>query len=159
LICFVVGACYAPPPSPLPTTLVPEIDLVTLDGAPERIARRLGGRVGVVSLWATWCEACVDELAALERLHERAEANRVEVVAVAVGERHEHVADWVTTRGLKIPQLVDEEFRFADALGQRRVPTTLVIDAAGRIRFAGGALDGLALAALRSVLAAPVASR
>ncbi len=132
--------------------------LTSLDGAPRRLDEILRGRVAVVSLWATWCEACAGEFDALARLSARAEARGAAVVAVAVGEPHDAVAKFVAWRGLKYPQLVDEEFHFADALGQRRVPATLVIDRAGRVTYVGGALDEPALAALRSALDAQVAA-
>jgi thiol-disulfide isomerase/thioredoxin len=135
---------------------LPHVMLTSLDGAPRSLEELLRGRVAVVSLWATWCEACAGEFDALGRLSQRAESRGAQVVAVAVGEPHDAVARFVAWRGLKYPQLVDEDFRFADALGQRRVPATLVIDGAGRITYSGGALDEPALAALRSALDAHV---
>jgi hypothetical protein len=48
--------------------------------------------------------------------------------------------------------LVDERFALTDALGERRVPTTLVVDGSGRIVYRGGALDEAALSALRRVV-------
>jgi hypothetical protein len=44
---------------------------------------------------------------------------------------------------------VDPNFALADALGERRVPATLVVDRSGHIVYRGGALDGAGLAALR----------
>ncbi len=74
------------------------------------------------------------------------------VVGVAVGETREIVAEFTSRRGIGYDQLVDEDFRLADALGQRRVPATLVVDRAGRIVFRGGALDAAGLAAFRTTL-------
>jgi len=79
------------------------------------------------------------------------------VLAVAVGEKRSTVAEFVARRGLKYSQLVDEEFRLADALGQSRVPATLVIDRDGRIIYTGGTLDDSALAAMRGALEKNVA--
>jgi len=139
------------------TPALPRVALVDLTGASERLDGVLRGRVALVSLWATWCEACAQEFDALERLSRRAETRGATVVAVAVGEKREHVAEFVKWRGLTVQQLVDEEFHFADALGARRVPATLVIDRAGNILYSGGALDESALAALRTALDAQVA--
>jgi peroxiredoxin len=109
----------------------------------------------MVTLWATWCDACVGEIDVLERLQRQAGA-RVDavVVGVAVGETREHVAAFAQKRGLVYAQLVDENFRLADALGEPRVPATLVVDRAGHIVFRGGALDTSSLAAFRSALGA-----
>lgn len=109
------------------------------------------GRPALVALWATWCKTCSAELAELNRLHAHVEG-RALVVGVAVGERYETVRDYVAPRDLHYAQLVDEEFRLADALGSERVPSTLVVDRNGSVRYTGGALDGAALAALRDVM-------
>jgi len=157
--CAAPTKSIAPPPPAAASVALPAIALTSLDGAPARLDRVLRGRVAVVSLWATWCEACAAEFEALGRLSERAESRGATVIAVAVGEPHDKVADFVKWRGLKYAQLVDEEFRFADALGQRRVPATLIVDGSGRVTFVGGALDETALAALRAALDARVAAR
>ena len=112
------------------------------------------GRPALVSLWATWCEACAREFDALRRLDEAARRAGATVIAVAVGEPHAQVAAFVDRRGLPYVQLVDERFRLADALGQSRVPATLVLDRDGQIVFRGGAFDQAALAALRAALQA-----
>jgi peroxiredoxin len=127
--------------------------LVTLDGAATDLRSVVHGRVAVVSFWATWCDACVDEIASLERLHSQARArDDAVVVGVAVGEPRETVAEFARKRRLDYEQLVDERFLLADALGQQRVPATLVVDRAGHIVFRGGALDPAGLAAFRGAL-------
>ncbi len=143
----------APPAQPaavsraLPTTAV-----VTLDHKTTDLAAAVRGRPALVSLWATWCEACTTELDALNRLDARAKERGAMVVGIAIGEPRERVAEFVATRGLNYAQLVDENFQFADALGERRVPTTIVVDRTGRVVYVGGALDEHALAAFRSAL-------
>jgi peroxiredoxin len=114
------------------------------------------GRVALVSLWATWCDACDKEMDALNRLHEStASGGDAVVIGVAVGEDRAKVADFTRHRGLRYAQLVDEHFAFADALGQRRLPATLVVDRHGRIVYRGEALDARGLDALRRAIAIP----
>lgn len=163
ILALAVGAgCGAPPAKSAvsaPTARLPSVELQTLDGRAERLSDALAGRPALVSLWATWCDACAAELPALSRLSARAPALGAVVVAVAVGEPREKVAAYVRASGIGWLELVDEQFQLADALGQRRVPATLVIDRAGRITYAGGALDAPALAALRAALDGRVARR
>jgi thiol-disulfide isomerase/thioredoxin len=128
------------------------IELCTLGGEPTRLADAVAGRVALVSLWATWCTSCQQELPALARLEARL-GQRARVVAVAVGEPRGQVARFVAERGLSWAQLVDERFHLADALRERRVPATLVLDREGRIVYRGGGLDEPALDALRRALA------
>lgn len=138
----------------LPATM-PSVEVRTLDGQPMRVDTLTSGKVALLALWAPWCEACGKELGALTRLEQSATPRGAIVVAVAVGEPRAKVAEFVAGRRLRYPQLVDEQFHFADALGQRRVPATLVIDRSGRVTYAGGALDSDALAALRAALEQP----
>jgi peroxiredoxin len=159
LLILLLGSCAAAPARPSPRTDLPAIELLTLDGQPTRLQHALEGKVALVAVWATWCEACASEFEALARLWERAGARGGVVVAVAVGEKRTTVAEFVARKGLRYPQLVDEDFRLADALGQTRVPATLVIDREGRIVFTGGVLDEGAIAAMRGALEKDVALR
>jgi len=125
---------------------------VTLAGHPARLDRAIEGRPAVLSLWATWCQGCLEELAALQRLARGLRPRGGVVVTVAVGEDPAAVEHFVRGRGLPFVQLVDQRFRLADALGQRRVPATLVVDRSSRVVFRGGPLDAAALHAVRDVL-------
>ena len=137
------------------TRAVPSVQVITLDGTATDLRSVLRGRVALVSLWATWCDVCIGEVEALARLQDQASSRGdAVVIGVAVGETREVVAEFVQKRALRYAQVVDEEFRLADALGEQRVPTTLVIDRGGRIVFRGGALDSAGLAAFRSTLGA-----
>jgi thiol-disulfide isomerase/thioredoxin len=166
LIAIAVGGCASaadasraapssPPPSPsafASASPLPRVSLATLAGEPVDIARVARGRVALVSLWATWCEACKKEMDALDRLDAKT-GNDAVVIGVAVGEEREKVAAFAQQRGLRYVQLVDTDFAFADAVGQRRVPATLVLDRRGEIVFRGEALDGASLDALRRAIA------
>jgi peroxiredoxin len=161
---IIVAGCATAPPPMSPTTAPPPslapVQLVTLDGRATAIRDALGGRPALLSLWATWCEACAGEFEPLARLSNRAAALGGVVLAVAIGEPREKVAEFVKTHQLAYPQLVDEQFHFADSLGQKRVPATLVIDRDGRVVHVGGALDETALTALERVISGrPSASR
>lgn len=152
-----VASCATAPQRTPPRSDLPPVELLTLEGQPTRLRQALEGKVALVAVWATWCEACAAEFEPLARLAERAGAHGGLVVAVAVGEKHTTVAEFVARKGLRYPQLVDEDFRLADALGQSRVPATLVIDREGRIVFSGGTLDEGAIAAMKGALEKNVA--
>jgi peroxiredoxin len=136
---------------------LPAVEVKTLQGQPTRLQSFTAGKVALISFWAPWCEACTTEFDALDRLQADAQERGAVVIAVAVGEPLAKVGEYVSARKPQYPQLVDEQFQLADALGQRRVPSTLVVDRDGHITYAGGALDRGALAALRSALEAPQA--
>ena len=168
LIALIAPACASAPIAATPAaaataavaatpavTALPSMELMTLDGQPIQIAQALGGRPALVSLWATWCEACAAEFVPLARLSARASSMGAVVVAVAVGEPREKVGAFVREHALSYPQLVDEQFHFADGAGQKRVPATLVVDRDGRVVYSGGVLDAPALSALERVVTQP----
>jgi peroxiredoxin len=124
-----------------------------LSGERLPLARVLGGRVTLASFWAPWCEACAKEVESLNRLAAGA-AGRPDalVIGVAVGEPHDKIDVFVREHGVRYAQVIDEDFRLADALGERDVPRTLVIDRAGRVVYRGNALDSEGLKAFRETL-------
>lgn len=138
----------------LGTRRLPSVALLDAGHHATTLSEVVRGRPALVNLWATWCEACEREFDALNRLYAQV-GDRALVVGVAVGEPHAQVLGFATRRGLRYPQLVDEQFAFSDALGSSRVPTTLVLDRSGNLRFAGGRLDRSALETFKAVLASP----
>lgn len=125
-----------------------------LTGQAAPLAAVLERRPTLVSFWAPWCEPCVREQPALERLSHAAAACGGAVVGVAVGESPDSIAPFVRRQGLTFPQFTDEDFHLADAIGQRRIPATLVFDDDQRVVFTGEALDDKAAAALKRLLRA-----
>jgi peroxiredoxin len=149
-----VAACAQA--TPHPTTTLPSEPVTTLEGAQTDLGRVVKGRVALVTFWATWCNGCEKELDALNRLSERTAARGdALVVGVAVGEPRATVDAFVRRHGLRYTQVLDEDFRLADALGQRDVPATLVVDRTGRIVYRGDALDGAGIVAFRRTLGEP----
>jgi thiol-disulfide isomerase/thioredoxin len=145
-----VGACAAPEPRAAASAALPAVPLRTLDGAAADLPGFLHGRAALVSLWATWCDTCIEEAPALNRLaHELERSDDALVVGVAVGEDEKAVRAFERTRRLEYAQFLDPDFRLADTLGERQVPATLVVDHSGRIVFRGKRFDADSLSAFR----------
>jgi thiol-disulfide isomerase/thioredoxin len=148
------GCAGAEPPGPVAPAVLPEVAVRSLDDQPVRLEAAAAGKPALVSFWATWCDACIAEMDALNRLDERARSSGGMVIGVAVGETREKAAAFARQRGLRYAQLVDEKLALADALGQKRLPATLVLDRQGKVVFTGGTLDERALAAFRDAMSA-----
>ena len=145
----------APGQAPPPTTDFHEIPVVSAEGRTAALSTLLAGRPALVSFWAPWCEPCVRELPDLERLARAMSPCGAAVLGVAVGETPATVAAFTHARQLTYPQFTDERFQLADALGQSRVPTTVVFDRAARVVFVGEGLDQRAVAALQATVRTP----
>ena len=134
------------------------VTIVSAAGRPARLAEVLGARPALVSFWAPWCEPCLRELPDLERLAQSARPCALSVLGVAVGETPAAVASFAAAHRPAVPQFADESYALADALGQTRVPTTVVFDRAQRIAFVGERVDRRATDVLSALLAGDGAS-
>jgi thiol-disulfide isomerase/thioredoxin len=118
----------ATPPQP-----APEASFTAIDGTPASLAD-FKGKPAVVNLWATWCQPCLKEMPSLERL----EAQFVgRLTVAAVSEDHagaKAVKPFVADKGLeKLPIYLDPKAALGHALEARGLPTSIVLDAEGRI--------------------------
>jgi peroxiredoxin len=148
-------SCAAGAPAPVKqgATTLSARTVVTLAGERTDLGRVTDGRVALVSLWATWCDACTKEIDSLNRLAAKtADRHDAMVIGVAVGESTASVDAFRRHHDMSYLQLVDEDFSLADALGQRRVPATLIVDRRGQVVYRGDVLDGAGLAAFRDAL-------
>jgi peroxiredoxin len=153
---FLVSGCAAPPAVPAKTPeRLPPIELTSLDARHVPVDTVVSGRPALVAFWATWCTACADEFDTLNKVDASAKQKGAVVVGIAVGEEHEKVAAFVKDRGLAYAQLVDEDFHFSDAMGQRRLPAIFVVDRRGMIVHRSNKLDAEALASFKKASDAP----
>lgn len=148
LILAFTASCAPPGPARAPASL-PAVALATIDRGPVDLHSIIGGRAALVSLWASWCVACENEFPALNRLAASTDESTAVVIGIAVGEARETVSEFLRGHPSNYPQLIDEDFHFADMLGNRQVPATLVVDRSGAVIYAGAAMDRRALAAFR----------
>ena len=138
---------------PSPGREMPAIGWTTADGAKVALAD-LAGRGLVLNLWATWCVPCVAEMPALDALADAVRDAKVLVLplssdrggAVAVRRFYEQ-------RGIRhLDVVLDPRGDAARALGARGIPTTVLVDAAGRERGrVEGAADWSSAAAIEAV--------
>jgi thiol-disulfide isomerase/thioredoxin len=122
-------------PSPLLGTAV-EVAAPDLEGAAVRVGDD-GARVRVVDFWASWCEPCREQLPALDRLHEAYGARGLTVYAVSFDQDRAQVEAFLEHAPLRLTVLWDKGGeRLAGPLAVDRLPTTLVLDRAGVVRYA-----------------------
>jgi thiol-disulfide isomerase/thioredoxin len=118
------------PATPAPVTYLGElgVPLRTLDGR----RARLGMKLTVVNLWATWCAPCRAEIPLLNRLAADGEPRGIAFVGVSVDDdpsavdtfRRDVPIDYASVWGGR---------EASAALHEPSVPTTLFLDASGKV--------------------------
>jgi len=121
---------------------VPELQFTTADGTVRTLADYAGQGI-VLNLWATWCVPCVAEMPELDAMARLLASDRVAVLALSSDRGGAApVERFYREKGIQtLPILLDPRGDAARALGARGIPTTLLIDRAGkeRGRFEGAA--------------------
>lgn len=121
----------------------PELSLPLIDGGTATLSS-LRGQVVLVNIWATWCTPCVREMPSLQAVYERHGDNGLQILAVAVDDRpgvrgpdgrvQGIVSEFVTRYGITFPVALDPTGGTERRFGTQYLPTTVLIDRAGRIR-------------------------
>jgi cytochrome c biogenesis protein CcmG/thiol:disulfide interchange protein DsbE len=133
---FAVGLHLDPRevPSPLIGKPAPDFALTQLD-APAQTVRRADmlGKVWMLNVWASWCDACRDEH---PHLVEFAKTKAVPIYGLDYKDQREPAQAWLAQRGNPYDaSLFDADGRVGIDFGVYGVPETFVIDKQGVIRF------------------------
>lgn len=133
----------------------PDFVLKALDGHNYRLSEYRGEAVAVL-FWASWCGGCRRELERLQSLRNVYGETGLQVLGVVVDERPDQALAVTTAAGITYPQLLDAAKTVSRAYDLRNLPTILLIDRSGALRFAHGEIDVHAerelLAELRTLL-------
>ena len=154
-IAVLLSACTSANAAPPRVVDLPGGDLQRLSGGASSFKTALGGSVAVIDLWATWCAACERERPKLARLDLAYRSQGLRVIGLNVGEAPSVVSDYLAQNSISYPVYLDPDFQIADALGDKQLPTLLVIDRHGRIAHRAPALDDSTLALVKALLGAP----
>lgn len=108
-------------PGPAPGFTLPD-----MHGASRPLAANADG-ITLVHFFATWCEACRDELPALQRFRKRAGA-AVQIIVISVAEPQLRVRRFFEDRETGFPVLLDAERKVARGWDVSTLPTTIILD-------------------------------
>ncbi len=120
---------------------LPDFEWITLDGDTIRSSDWRGRRV-VLTVGATWCAPCVQEVPHLNRLQTELGTNRVVVVGLS-GEDRVVLKAFARKHGVTYPLVSAGPDQLPGPLGQvEGFPTTVILDAEGKIEtIVSGPMD------------------
>ena len=90
------------------------------------------GKPAVVNFFASWCVPCREELPTLERASQRA-AGTVSFVGVDVSDSRSRAVELLDATGVTFPAGYDPDRAVATDYRLRGMPTTVFVDARGRV--------------------------
>ena len=93
------------------------------------------GKVALVDFWASWCGPCRKSFPALESLHQRYKAQGLVVLGVSVDEDAAAMKNFLRQHAVSFSIARDASHKLAEAVKVGTMPTTLLVDRHGVIRF------------------------
>jgi thiol-disulfide isomerase/thioredoxin len=133
--------------------LVPALTVKTWINAGPVALEELRGRVILLEFWATWCKPCQEMFPKLKKLHERTGPRGLEIIALtrhymayggtaeSMQEELQFMRAMVTEHGLSFPVGVAPDERMQTTYGANGLPTCVLIDRNGIVRYAGPGVE------------------
>ncbi|MFQ5766759.1 MAG: TlpA family protein disulfide reductase [Acidobacteriota bacterium] len=116
-----------------PPKEVPGFDLPALDGQRYSL-EEFRGRPFFLSLWATWCAPCQQELPQFDRVRKALAESHPDVVMMTanIGESGARAGSWMKRHKLDLPVLLASE-KFVNKFEVMVLPSILVFNRDGRL--------------------------
>lgn len=101
------------------------------------------GKPILLNFWATWCQACKEELPSMQRLYEALSEKGVEVVAISIDRKNlDRIKAFAEEYKLTFPILWDPEQKVRKHYFIMGLPTTYLIGPQGKLKgYASGARE------------------
>jgi len=112
----------------------PDFTLKSLEGSNLRL-EEYRGQVVLINFWASWCGPCRQEMPVLDRLHHRYEDTGFAVLGVNVEGDPEMAREIVDKTHVTFPILLDDGQKVSELYSLEAMPSTVVIDRDGVIRY------------------------
>jgi len=111
----------------------PDFTLPTLDGR-ELSLSQFHDKIVMVNFWQESCSACRDEMPYMQAIYEKWPRDKLEILAISVGDRAVFVQSFVDRQGLTFPVLLDSDEAISNIYQISTIPTTFFINADGIIK-------------------------
>jgi peroxiredoxin len=112
----------------------PDFVLPAAVGANVRLSEYQGQPV-VLSFWGSRCSVCAAQLTALDRYFATYRSSGLVVLAVGVDDDPQRATDYAHSHTVSFPLLLDRTKSVSRAYGIERLPTTVLIDRSGIVRY------------------------
>ena len=112
----------------------PDFALPAFGGDNVRLSEDLGQPV-IVSFWSSRCSECAAQLARLDRLYDTYRSSGLMVLAVSVDSDMARAQRYAQEHPTHFPMLLDQAEAVGRAYAIDRLPSTVLIDRSGVIRY------------------------
>ncbi len=112
----------------------PDFELKSTRGETVKLSE-LKGSVVLLDFWATWCGPCRKAIPFLSRLYSEYSDRGLVILSINLGESSDVVLEFANRHKMAWTVLLDPEGAVADFYNVRAIPTFVVIDKDGMVRY------------------------
>ena len=112
----------------------PDFTLKSLEGENLRL-KEYQGQVVLINFWASWCGPCRQEMPLLDRIHQRYQDAGFAVLGINVEGEIEPAERIAKKTKVTFPILIDEGQRVSETYNLEAMPSTIVVDRDGVVRY------------------------
>lgn len=112
----------------------PDFTLKTLDGPNQRL-QEYQGQVVLINFWASWCGPCRQEMPLLDRIHQRYQDAGFAVLGINVEDEVGPAKEVAERSKITFPVLLDQEQKVSEMYDLQAMPSTVVVDRDGKVRY------------------------
>ncbi|HXN10218.1 MAG TPA: TlpA disulfide reductase family protein [Steroidobacteraceae bacterium] len=127
------AALWAATPQPVDAP-APDFALPAFVGANVRLSEYRGQPV-ILSFWSSRCGTCAPALATLDRLFGTYRSAGLVVFGISVDDDPQRARDYARAHVTAFPLLLDQAKSVSRSYGIERLPTTVLINRAGVVRY------------------------
>jgi peroxiredoxin len=121
--------------------MAPDFTLPAASGGNERLSEHRG-EVVLLTFWSSRCAVCVQQLAALGELEATYRSAGLVTLAISVDDDMKSATQFAKSHPARFPLLLDRQKEVGRAYNIEQLPTTVLIDRRGRVRFLQGDYHG-----------------
>ena len=111
----------------------PDMQLSDLHAKPVSVKNEKT-KIRIINIWATWCGPCRHELPSLQRLSDKLDKNRFQVIGVSIDDDDHLVREYLLGKNIHYDNYIDMDMDISnDILGVRIFPSTYLVRADGSI--------------------------
>jgi len=117
---------------------LPDLGSFELEG---RLPESLKGQVILLDFWASWCAPCRSSFPAMEALFKEYGGQGLTIIAVSVDEKRANMQEFLKSAKVSFTVVGDARHKLVAIADIHSMPTSFLIDRAGKIRFVHAGFD------------------
>jgi len=115
----------------------PDFTLTDLNNDSVALNSYINKQPVMLFFWASWCPFCLEELRVLSEIYSQLEREELALLVINIGESAAKVDNFAKRNNLHFRVLLDKDAAVSQSFEILGVPTYILVDKKGYIRFAG----------------------